>query len=210
MPRRVHTASGAGFSGRIGVFGDGLRGRQGPTLGLTGEAPGDYWFRMRLRRILSPLALTFAGLLTGNELGTLAVIHPALSRLPRHAHLLAEQNVTRRYGRVMPVLMTATFSAAAAAAGSSSGRARWLFAGAAGCYGAMMAVTLAGNVPMNSATLRLDEQAPEAELLRIRRRWYRLHVLRVALDLSGLVLAGLGVTMQSGPFAGKRTRKRGR
>lgn len=157
---------------------------------------------MRLRRIFSPLALAFAGLLTGNELGTLAVIHPALARLPRHAHLLGEQSVTRGYGRVMPVLMTATFSAAAAAAGSSRGRARWLFAGAAGCYGAMVVVTLAGNVPLNSATLRLSEEAPEEELREIRRRWYRLHVLRVALDVDGLILAGLGVAMQLG--SGKR------
>lgn len=153
---------------------------------------------MRLRRILSPLALAFAGLLTGNELGTLVVIHPALARLPGQAHLLAEQSVTRGYGRVMPVLMTATFSAAAAAAGSSRGRSRWLFAGAAGCYGAMLVVTLIGNVPLNSATLRLNEQTPEDELRRIRRRWYRLHVLRVALDLDGLALAALGVAMQRG------------
>lgn len=163
---------------------------------------------MRLRGILSALALTFAGLLTGNEVGTLAVIHPALARLPMPAHLLAEQNVTRRYGRVMPVLMTATFSAAAAAAGSATGRARWLFAAATGCYGSMLAVTLLGNVPLNSATLRLTEQAPEAELREIRRRWYRLHVLRVALDLSGLTLSALAVAMRPRPrhrpFAGKR------
>lgn len=150
---------------------------------------------MHLRRILPPLALVFAGVLTGNELGTLVVIHPALTRLPKSAHLLAEQGVTRRYGRVMPVLMTATTTAAALAGGSSSGRSRWMFAGATGCYAAMLVVTLIGNVPLNTATLQLSEQASEEELKEIRRRWYRLHVLRVALDLNGMVLAALGVAM---------------
>lgn len=153
---------------------------------------------MHVRRILSPLALAFAGLLTGNELGTLVVIHPAMARLPKSAHLLAEQSVTRGYGGVMPALMTATTSAAAVAAVSSKGRSRWVLAGAAGSYGAMLLVTLLGNVPLNSATLHLSEQAPEEELRRIRRRWYRLHVLRVALDLNGLILAALGVAMQQG------------
>lgn len=157
---------------------------------------------MRPRPILSSLAVALAGLLTGNELGTLAVIHPALARLPMPAQLLAEQNVTRRYGRVMPVLMTAATGATAAAAGSSTGRSRWLLAAAASCYATMLAVTLVGNVPLNSATLRLPEQTPEEELREIRRRWNRLHVLRVALDLNGLVLAALGLAIQ----VGSRTR----
>lgn len=70
-----------------------------------------------------------------------------------------------------------------------------MFAGATGCYAAMLVVTLIGNVPLNTATLQLSEQASEEELKEIRRRWYRLHVLRVALDLNGMVLAALGVAM---------------
>ncbi len=149
-------------------------------------------------KVLSPAALMLAGTLTGNELGTLAVIHPALARVPAPGYLLAEQSVTHRYGKVMPVLMTATTGALGAAAAASAGRTRWLFTAAAGCYTAMLALTLLGNVPLNSATLRLTAQTPEAEFNDIRRRWNRLHLIRVSLDVSGLILAAVAATRNPG------------
>jgi hypothetical protein len=49
--------------------------------------------------------LFLTGVLTGNEFGSWAVLHPALRELPHQAHVRSEQAVTRRYGKMMPALM---------------------------------------------------------------------------------------------------------
>jgi hypothetical protein len=50
---------------------------------------------MSRTRVGAPaVAVGLAGLLTGNELGTLAAVHPAMARLPMPALLLAEQELT--------------------------------------------------------------------------------------------------------------------
>ena len=47
--------------------------------------------------------LVLAGLLAGNELGTKVAVHPALERLGTPERIRAEQEVTRRYGAIMPL-----------------------------------------------------------------------------------------------------------
>ncbi len=141
------------------------------------------------------ISLLAAAVLTGNELGTWAVVHPAVQRLPLREQVHAEQEVTRRYGYFMPALMIVTIVAAfvtAARLGSDSdGFSLTLAAG--GCYAVMLAITLAGNVPVNVATLKFQEDDGEARWRALRRRWDRLHTVRVALDVAGLVLLILAV-----------------
>lgn len=149
---------------------------------------------MRLDNVLPPMALVLAGLLTGNEAGTLVATHPTLSRLGMPASLLAEQSLTRRYGALMPPLMAATVAVTVVTAGVTSGARRRLFAAAGASYAAMLGITLVGNVPLNAATLRLAADAPEQELRAVRRRWDRLHALRVALDVTGLALAAVAAS----------------
>ena len=133
------------------------------------------------------VSLLLGGILAGNELGTWAVVHPALARL-RLAHAVpAEQAVTRRYAMFMPGLMVAALVAAFASAGVLDGSARTLLLLAGGCYAAMIAITLVGNVPINVQTLRFegdDEQRWRA----MRRRWDRLHTVRIVLDIGGFAL----------------------
>ena len=143
--------------------------------------------------------LLLAGILTGNEFGGWAAAHPALSPLPPSARLLAEQAVYRRYGRVMPVLMTATL----AAAGPTLARlphpsaAYRVSMGSAACYAGMLAITLTRNVPINRELLALpDTPDGHAELARLRARWDRLHTARNILNLVGLVLAIRGAVHQ--------------
>jgi len=59
--------------------------------------------------------LVLAGVLTGNELGGWAAVHPALDGLPGRTRLPAEQAVYRRYGKIMPFLITGFALTAAAA-----------------------------------------------------------------------------------------------
>ena len=63
-------------------------------------------------KIVRLLNLILAGTLTGNELSGLVAVHPALANLPAEEHIRAEQEVYRRYGRIMPFFMTATVASA--------------------------------------------------------------------------------------------------
>ena len=83
-----------------------------------------------------------AGVLTGNEWGGWVAVHPALDKLPASSRLQAEQAVYRRYGRIMPFLMSSTVASGIAAASvrdgpSLEGR---LTRAATGCYTAMLAI----------------------------------------------------------------------
>jgi len=69
--------------------------------------------------------LLLASLLTGNEVGTWAAVHPALHALPPAAHIAAERAVTRRYGAFMPALMTGTL--ASCLPPPSPSRQRWRY-----------------------------------------------------------------------------------
>ncbi len=136
--------------------------------------------------------LLLAGILTGNEFGGWVAVHPALNTLPPPSRLLAEQAVYRRYGRIMPVLMTATL----AAAGPTLARlprpssAYRTSLGSAACYAAMLAITLTRKVPINHKLLALpDTPDSHLELAELRTRWDRLHTARNVLNLAGLALA---------------------
>ena len=56
----------------------------------------------------------------------------------------------------------------------------------------MFALTLVANMPLNLRVLRWDEQHGDpAEWRRIRRRWDRIHTVRIVLDSAAFTLAGL-------------------
>jgi len=137
--------------------------------------------------IASVVSLLAAGVLTGNELGTWAVVHPAMRRLGFAREVAAEQQLTRRYGFFMPGLMVATVAAAFVSAGLLDGSARVLASLAGACYLAMLAITLTGNIPINVWTLRFDGGDERAWRAR-RSRWDRLHTLRIVLDVGGFML----------------------
>ncbi len=132
-----------------------------------------------------------AGLLTGNEWGGWVAVHPALDKLPDSPRLQAEQAVYRRYGRIMPFLMTSTVASGIAAASVRDGASlegRLTRAGT-GCYTAMLAITLLGNVPLNKELVALqDDPAGRARLTELRDKWDRLHTGRNVLNLAGLGL----------------------
>ena len=54
--------------------------------------------------------LLLTGVLTANEFGSWAALHPALRELPQEAHVRSEQTVTRRYGKMMPALIRELWS----------------------------------------------------------------------------------------------------
>lgn len=146
--------------------------------------------------------LVLAGTLAGNEFGSWAAVHPALGGLPPEEHMRAEQEVYRRYGRIMPPFMAATVASAVPALAAIPDRQspafRFTLAGAA-CFAAMLAVTLGGNVPINRRILELPaREEAYGEFLDLRRRWDRLHAARNVLNAAGFALSCLGALSRSG------------
>lgn len=138
-----------------------------------------------MNKAIQGAAVIMTGLLAGNELGTLIGSHVALRRLPPQAEIEAERALTSHLGKIMPFYMTTTLLAAGAAAVDRRGQpgARRVGAGAM-ASAAMLAITLAGNVPLNKRTRDYPSHGDLAGWRQIRRRWERLHSARVLLDLA--------------------------
>ncbi|MBA2528722.1 MAG: DUF1772 domain-containing protein [Euzebyales bacterium] len=142
-------------------------------------------------------ALSLSGLLAGNELGTLIGLHPALRALPLDHQIAAEQALTSRLAKIMPIFTSATLIAVCAAAVDRAGRRGFASTlGAAAAITAMLAVTGLGNIPLNRATMSYPIEGDAAGWVAIRRRWERLHGVRVLLDLGAF--GCLAAAAQSG------------
>ncbi len=138
--------------------------------------------------------LYLTGVLTGNEFGGFVGFHPALYRLPTDAHVSAEKEITARFGKIMPPFMTATIVSFVPVLSLTRDRRSFRFALAGMlCYLAMLAVTFAGNMPVNRRTLELDPRSVSRdEFLSLRRRWDTFHAARNVLNAAGLLFAILG------------------
>jgi uncharacterized membrane protein len=149
---------------------------------------------MKISDIVRFANLVLAETLTGNELGTLAAVHPALEDLRPSERMRAEQEVTRRFGAIMPFWMGSTVVSCVLAVLVSRGSAgfRSTLLGAA-CFVGMLVSTRIGNVPINERVLEMDPQSDQEEFARLRERWDRLHSLRVALNVAGLGFLVAGI-----------------
>jgi uncharacterized membrane protein len=142
------------------------------------------------------LNLLLTGVLTGNEFGGLVGFHPALYELPTDAHARAERAITSRFGAIMPPFMTtAILSFVPVLSLVRDRRSPSFFFTLVGmlCYMAMLAVTFAGNMPVNRRMLEMDPAtASGEELMELRRRWDRFHMARNVLNFLGFASALLG------------------
>ena len=138
--------------------------------------------------------LFFTAVLTGNEFSGFVGFHPALYRLPTEAHASVEQEITARFGKIMPPFMTATIVSFVPVLSLTRDRRSFRFALAGMlCYLVMLAVTFAGNMPINRRMLELDPTSvTRNELFTLRRRWDRFHAVRNVLNATGFVFTILG------------------
>jgi len=140
-----------------------------------------------LSRFIRSANLVLAGMLAGNEFGTWAAVHPSLGKLDPAERIRAEQEITRRYGTIMPAWMGSTVVSCILAlvlSRGSTGFRSTLFGTA--CFVGMLLSTRIGNVPINNRVLEIDPEKDQEEFARLRERWDRLHTLRVALNEAGL------------------------
>ncbi len=143
------------------------------------------------------LNLLLAGVLTGNEFGGFVGFHPALYELPTEAHARAERAITSRFGKIMPPFMTAailSFVPVLSLVRNRSSTSFFFTLVGMLCYVAMLAVTFAGNMPINRRILEMDPAtASNEELLELRRRWDRFHTARNVLNFFGFASTLVGV-----------------
>jgi hypothetical protein len=147
--------------------------------------------------------LFLTGVLTGNEFGGFVGFHPALDRLSTEAHASSEQEITMRFGKIMPPFMIAAIVSFVPMLLLRRDRRsfRFTLAGML-CYLAMLAVTFAGNMPANRLTLELDPRTVSSdEFLALKRRWDRFHAVRNVLNATGLLFAILGTLSDAEPEA---------
>ena len=140
--------------------------------------------------------LLLTGVLTGNEFGGFVGFHPALYELPTEAHARAERAITSRFGKIMPPFMTAAIlSFVPILSLDRDRRSPSFFFTLVGmvCFMAMLAVTFAGNMPVNRRMIAMDPGTVSGEeLIELRRRWDWFHTVRNVLNLFGFTSALLG------------------
>ncbi|MQA82505.1 MAG: DUF1772 domain-containing protein [Streptosporangiales bacterium] len=141
-------------------------------------------------------ALVVGGFTACAEFGSYAFVHPVIRRLPVEHHIAVEQGLLRTFGRVMPVLMTATLAIAigVASTGHIADQAgphlwRWL---AVVAYGAALVSTIIFNVPVNLATGRWNAKQPPTDWKNTRNRWELFQGIRSWLLLAGFILTCIG------------------
>ncbi len=136
-------------------------------------------------------ATVVGGSLAGMELASWAVVHPAMWQLEHIEQVHAEKALYRRFGMVQAPQSAAAVALCAAATAATEGPARTLAGAATGCFAAMLVVTFAGNMPVNVAILRWQEPGDPAGWKQLRRRWDRIHTVRILLDITafGLLVA---------------------
>ena len=140
--------------------------------------------------------LLLTGVLTGNEFGGFVGFHPALYELPTEAHARAERAITSRFGKIMPPFMTAailSFVPVLSLARDRSSPSFFFTLVGMLCFMAMLAVTFAGNMPVNRRMIEMDPGTVSGEeLVELRRRWDRFHTARNVLNFFGFASALLG------------------
>ncbi|MBV9817293.1 MAG: DUF1772 domain-containing protein [Solirubrobacterales bacterium] len=129
-----------------------------------------------------------AGSLAGTELASWAVVHPAIARLEHLEQVHAEKALYRRFGQIQAPQMAATVTLSAITAATAQRPTRTLAGAATGCFAAMLALTFAGNMPINLAILRWQEPGDPERWRTLRRRWDHIHTARVLLDTTGFGL----------------------
>ncbi len=154
-------------------------------------------------------AVVLSGVLTGSELTSWGIVHPTLWKLKHDEQVRAEKLIYKRFGTVEPFLMTGTTVSCFVAAAGLHGRSAKLALAAGGCYSAMLGITLLGNMPINLRVFRWDEERGDpAEWRRLRKRWDRLHGIRIPLDLAGFVLVTLAALREKPVSLGRAAQGR--
>jgi hypothetical protein len=160
-----------------------------------GKKPARPWWSKMLEIIL----LVAAGTLVGNEICIAAFVHPIFYKLPKECHVRVAQPVARLLGAVMPfwyIAVVALTGAECYLSREGNPRALHLLEAAEVIFLVSIAFTLLGPVPINNQIARFVPEQPPANWLALRKRWDRLHAIRVAIILVALILLTAGTVIR--------------
>ena len=147
--------------------------------------------------MLSTILLMLEGTLVGNEV-CVALIHSTLYKLPDECHLRVAKPLAGLFGRVMPFWYIVVFALSIAECYLLRGAGPYighLLLASTGLFGLSIVFTLIGPVPINNRIARLNPTDPPANWLELRKRWDRLHLVRVTVLLVALFLLAFGEVM---------------
>lgn len=143
--------------------------------------------------LLSIVAVVVVGLMVGVELAVALVMNPIFDRLPQGPGIAARSDGARVLGRVMPfwyvgstLLVAGTALVAPAAAGPAWAAVALLL------VSVVMSVTLL--VPLNNRSAAWTAETVPADWREQRRRWDRLHAVRLVLVVAAFVLVAVAAT----------------
>ncbi len=132
-----------------------------------------------LDTVLLSLALFFAGLLAGEEFVVRYGVRGALSALDDPSHIRMRQGLILRLRILVPSLFVPSLILTVLVAVFSIGRAGdWVAWVAVASLLVWAGVTFGGTVPINSAAIEWDPDAPPADWTARVRLWERLDSIR--------------------------------
>jgi hypothetical protein len=141
--------------------------------------------------VLEIAAIVVAGTMAGSELAVAVFFHPRISHLDDRSHVRAAQTLALALGAVMPFWYALTFLLSVAAifiAHTAWTAPWWLAVGAATLFGVMIVYSILLPVPINNQIARWQPDAPPDNWRELRRRWDRLHAIRVGFLVIALIL----------------------
>ncbi len=138
-------------------------------------------------------ALFLIGVLAGEELIVRYGLHPALSRLDDHAHLLARQALVRRLRVVVPIVMLPAAALAGAALVVVTGPGLALRWATLLAMAGFLLLSFLGTVPINIEVDGWRADAPPPGWQAVIRRWARLDVFRSTAAATAFLFAVLAV-----------------
>ena len=138
-------------------------------------------------------------LFTGTLFGIWIGFDP--TKLSAAAYIEQQQNAIRSLGPVMPTLagISLLLSLTLAIATKHDPRTRYLLIASAGCVVAVALITRFVNQPINAEVMTWSIDAPAANWIQLRERWWSGHIARTIAAIAGLGLAALALLGSSNP-----------
>jgi uncharacterized membrane protein len=136
-------------------------------------------------------AIIVAGTMTGNEIAVAVFFHPRISRLEDAVHVRAAQTLARALGTVMPFWYALTLLLSLATTFIAHGmwsRPWWMALGSTVLFAGMIVYSILLPVPINNQVARWEPDSLPANWRELRRRWDRLHAIRVGFLIVALIL----------------------
>ena len=132
--------------------------------------------------------LLLAALVVGAMFGGWLFLNP--KGLDATSYVTVQQQGIRTMNTVMPVLGAATIlvTVSAAVLGRGGRTQYWLLIGAAVCFAAIGLITRFLNQPINTTVMTWQGDSPPGNWTALRDEWWRWHLVRLAIGLTGLSL----------------------